>query len=227
MKPRIKLRDEGNCYVGEIDMPLHGGSRHRVSTLGWNPIDTLKQAASQAKQIITNPALAPLIPPQVHAAVKAADAISRLAKKSPELAKKAAASMSPAARALTLAVLKKQPKKPPMRMPSKPTTKPASVLVPGRSSRSFTVKPAASTMPPPTPAPAHGIPSPSNVNFPFNPLDPNEAYAMAAWGAENFAEQEGFQPPVDEFEGVEYDDGTEPEGEQTVYQEDVWDDEES
>lgn len=224
-KPVIALRDRGDCYVGEIDMPLRGGGRHRVSTLGWDPLDTLKKVASQAKAVITNPALAPLIPPQVTAAITTAQAIAKLSQSAPEVARKLAAQMSPAAKKLATSILSKPTKRPPARRGTQPKQqRPASVLVPGRSTRATVsvTKPPVSTMPTQQTA----MPSPADLTFPFNPLDPNEAAAMQAWGAEAFAPQEGYVPPVEEFPDEEYDDGSEAEG-QVVYQEDVWEDAES
>lgn len=84
----IKHRRRGpNHHMGAIEIPLTNGGRVSCEGVGWTPWDAVKQAASVVNRVVTDPALAPLMPPQVQAAVMAAKTISKLAKQHPGVLK--------------------------------------------------------------------------------------------------------------------------------------------
>lgn len=143
-KPRISIRRSGKHHLGEIEMPIAGGQRITVGSLGWSPLDALRKVVSTAASIATNPDIAPFLPPGVTAAVKTAQSVSQLAKQNPGALKAISPKLSKPARKLAAKVL---PKGPTMR--SHKVVKPAAFQVPMSSQASSQ----ASQMAPTTHAP--------------------------------------------------------------------------
>lgn len=86
-KVRIRIRDRGDCYLGDITIPLHGGGKLHASSLGWSPFSALKKAATIAKRMVDNPVIQHLLPPQVTLAIKAAKTVAQVAAAHPQLLK--------------------------------------------------------------------------------------------------------------------------------------------
>lgn len=103
-KPRVCFRDEGEAFVGEIEMPTVGGGRVLASAVGFNPFDTLSRVATMAERIATDPALAPIIPPQALLAAKTARAIANTGRQSPDLLRQLTPDFTPASRTLSRAL---------------------------------------------------------------------------------------------------------------------------
>lgn len=103
-KPRIKLCRRGRAHLGEIELPMAGGSV-RVQTVGWDPLTSLKRAATAALNIANDPRLAPFMPP---GSLAVARTIRALSKMSPDAIKETAENTEDAAtRKLAILLLKK------------------------------------------------------------------------------------------------------------------------
>lgn len=179
-KPVVRVRDRGNCYLGEIEMPLHGGGRIAVSSLGWSPWGALKKAGAAAKLIATNPALQPFIPAQVTAAIKSARAIAKLAQGNRPLLRQLQSKLSPAAQSVARSMLENQ----------------AKTITP--SDATYTATPQPSYSPAGTEAQGGKTITPTDATYteaqppPYVDMtNPEEAAAVNAWGPQSFDHQEG------------------------------------
>jgi hypothetical protein len=103
-KPRVKICRRGDAHLGEIELPMQGGSI-RVQTVGWDPMSSLRRAASAALQIANDPRIAPFLPP---GAALTAHTIRSLSKMSPDgLKTTAQLTDDPATQKLAMVLLRK------------------------------------------------------------------------------------------------------------------------
>ena len=228
-KPVVRLRDRGNCYLGEVEMPTNAGGTIRISQLGWSPGGALRKAASAASRVMNDPAMQMILPPQVKVAVSTARALSKMSV--PGL-KQIANQLSPAARSLAISLIKRagQTYAPPGGTAQQPTAAPAqaTVVPQGVHADTHAIDQAATAV--------NVIEPPSNIPPYLDPNDPSDAAALNAWGAEAFQYQQGQgetiypdeeddedeEPEIVDWNG-EYDDGHQ----EPSYYEDHFDDEES
>jgi len=76
-KPVVRLKRQGQCHVGELDLPAKAG-RVRVSMLGWSPEAALKRAGAAALTIALDPRMATILPPEAVIAARTLHALTTM-----------------------------------------------------------------------------------------------------------------------------------------------------
>lgn len=77
-KPRICVRDLGSHYIGALDVPLVTGQRLQAAEIGFDPWSALQKVMHSVAAIVSNPAVAAVLPPQAVLAITIADKISKM-----------------------------------------------------------------------------------------------------------------------------------------------------
>jgi hypothetical protein len=75
-KPRICVRDLGSHYIGALDLPLTSGQRLQAAEIGFDPWTALQKVMHTISAIVSNPAVASVLPPQAVLAITIADKIA-------------------------------------------------------------------------------------------------------------------------------------------------------
>jgi hypothetical protein len=106
-KPRVRMKDRGTHYLGEIEMPRVDGGCIRASAIGAFPWEAVKKAATAAMRIASDPALVPIIGPQGMALATSARAISKMAEHNMPLLRAVSKNMAPTAKKLAHGFVKR------------------------------------------------------------------------------------------------------------------------
>ena len=77
-KPKICIRDLGTHYIGALDLPLGGGRRLQAAEIGFDPWSALTKVMHTISAIVSNPAVASVLPPQAVLAIAIADKIASM-----------------------------------------------------------------------------------------------------------------------------------------------------
>lgn len=77
-KPRICIRDLGTHYIGALDLPLTSGQRLQAAEIGFDPWSALQKVMHTISAIVSNPAVASVLPPQAVLAITIADKIASM-----------------------------------------------------------------------------------------------------------------------------------------------------
>lgn len=77
-KPRICVRDLGTHYIGALDLPLTSGQRLQAAEIGFDPWSALQKVMHTISAIVSNPAVASVLPPQAVLAITIADKIASM-----------------------------------------------------------------------------------------------------------------------------------------------------
>lgn len=78
VKPRICVRDLGTHYIGALDLPLTSGQRLQAAEIGFDPWSALQKVMHTISAIVSNPAVASVLPPQAVLAITIADKIASM-----------------------------------------------------------------------------------------------------------------------------------------------------
>ena len=69
-KPKVTCRAVGDHYLGSIVIPMGGGHTLRAAELGFDPWGALTKAVSKVFDVVSNPAVSAMLPPQAAIAIQ-------------------------------------------------------------------------------------------------------------------------------------------------------------